>query len=238
MGEPDSRPVRVLPFSLPLCLSYPFCNPSHHLPSPPLPSPHPSKTPSRPDFARNGPPPANPSLVNAAPEFYPQPGNPPQGWTYAGFLTIEAGPSGRGKNTIWWMGLANCFWWVDRQRGVAGFLGGQVSGLLDESGSCWVGLVLIMCRCCRMAIRRLFPRGLCVRRRFMIIWSEGVGRVDGPMSTFSSTPVSSVQPVYFSSPSTRPLPSPSPKKTPNLSTTPSASPNPSLPCCSTKSANP
>lgn len=80
----------------------------------------------RPDFARSGAPPANPELVNAVPEFYPQPGNPPQGWTYAGFLTIEAGPSGRGRNTIWWMGLANCFWWIDRERGVAGFLGGQV----------------------------------------------------------------------------------------------------------------
>jgi hypothetical protein len=23
------------------------------------------------------------------------------------------------------MGLANCFWWMDRERGVAGFLAGQ-----------------------------------------------------------------------------------------------------------------
>ncbi|KAF3004271.1 GPI transamidase component [Curvularia kusanoi] len=85
-----------------------------------------NQIPNQPDFARGGPPPANPELVNASPEFYPQPGNPPQGWTYAGFLTIEAGPTGRGKNTIWWMGLANCFWWVDREKGVAGFLAGQV----------------------------------------------------------------------------------------------------------------
>ncbi|KAG9200777.1 GPI transamidase component [Epicoccum nigrum] len=85
-----------------------------------------NQIPNQPDFARGGPPPANAALVNAAPEFYPQPGNPPQGWTYAGFLTIEAGPTGRGKNTIWWMGLANCFWWVDREKGVAGFLAGQV----------------------------------------------------------------------------------------------------------------
>ncbi|KAF9698863.1 hypothetical protein EKO04_003154 [Ascochyta lentis] len=85
-----------------------------------------NQIPNQPDFARGGPPPANPSLVNASPEFYPQPGNPAQGWTYAGFLTIEAGPSGRGANTIWWMGLANCFWWVDREKGVAGFLAGQV----------------------------------------------------------------------------------------------------------------
>lgn len=27
---------------------------------------------------------------------------------------------------MWWMGLANCFWWIDREKGVAGFLGSQV----------------------------------------------------------------------------------------------------------------
>ncbi|KAF1366124.1 beta-lactamase/transpeptidase-like protein [Lizonia empirigonia] len=98
------------------------------------------KTPPRPDFARNGPPPANPLLVNASPEFYPQPGNPPQGWTYAGFLTIEPGSTGRGKNTIWWMGLANCFWWVDREKGVAGFLAGQVLPNGDPKvGPAWFG---------------------------------------------------------------------------------------------------
>jgi CubicO group peptidase (beta-lactamase class C family) len=58
--------------------------------------------------------------------MYPQPGNPPQGWGFGGFLTIEPGPSGRGANTMWWMGLANCFWWIDRQKGVAGILGAQV----------------------------------------------------------------------------------------------------------------
>lgn len=85
-----------------------------------------NQIPNQPDFARGGPPPVDLTLVNPTPEFYPQPGNPPQGWTYAGFLTIEAGPSGRGANTIWWMGLANCFWWIDRERGVAGLLAGQV----------------------------------------------------------------------------------------------------------------
>lgn len=84
-----------------------------------------NQIPNQPDFARGGPAPANMELINHVPEFYPQPGNPPQGWTYAGFLTISPGPSGRGANTIWWMGLINSFWWVDREKGVAGFLGGQ-----------------------------------------------------------------------------------------------------------------
>ncbi|KAJ4373960.1 hypothetical protein N0V83_002699 [Neocucurbitaria cava] len=85
-----------------------------------------NQIPKQPDFARNGPPPANPEFANHAPEMYPQAGNPPQGWTFPGFLTIEPGPSGRGANTVWWMGLANCFWWIDREKGVAGFLGSQV----------------------------------------------------------------------------------------------------------------
>jgi hypothetical protein len=82
---------------------------------------------ARPDFARNGPAPANPELVNHVPEFYPQEGNPPQGWGFGGFLTIEPGSTGRGANTLWWMGLCNCFWWIDRDKGVAGMLGAQVS---------------------------------------------------------------------------------------------------------------
>ncbi|KAF1841810.1 beta-lactamase/transpeptidase-like protein [Cucurbitaria berberidis CBS 394.84] len=84
-----------------------------------------NQIPNQPDFARNGPPPANPLLANAASELYPQPGNPPQGWAFGGFLTITPGPTGRGANTIWWMGLANCFWWMDREKGVAGMLASQ-----------------------------------------------------------------------------------------------------------------
>ena len=81
----------------------------------------------RPQFARNGPPPADPLLANQTPEMYPQGDhNPPQGWNLAGFLTIEKGPTGRGPNTTWWAGIANCFWWVDREKGVAGVIASQV----------------------------------------------------------------------------------------------------------------
>ncbi|CAO2657568.1 Nn.00g036940.m01.CDS01 [Neocucurbitaria sp. VM-36] len=85
-----------------------------------------NQIPNQPDFARGGPPPANPTLASHAPEMFPQPGNPPQGWGFGGFLAIEPSPSGRGANSLWWMGLANCYWWVDREKGVAGFLGAQV----------------------------------------------------------------------------------------------------------------
>jgi CubicO group peptidase (beta-lactamase class C family) len=85
-----------------------------------------NQIPDKPDFARNGPPPANPLLANHSAETYPQAGNPPQGWGLSFFLTIAPGETGRGANTGWWCGLANLYWWVDRERGVAGMLASQV----------------------------------------------------------------------------------------------------------------
>ncbi|KAF2658489.1 beta-lactamase/transpeptidase-like protein [Lophiostoma macrostomum CBS 122681] len=82
--------------------------------------------PNQPNFGRGGPAPADPFLAGPTPEMYPQEGSPPQGWNLAGMLTIEPAASGRGRNTAWWAGLANCFWWVDRERGVAGVIGAQV----------------------------------------------------------------------------------------------------------------
>lgn len=41
-------------------------------------------------------------------------------------LTIDAGGTGRGKNTAWWAGIANLFWWCDREKGVAGMIASQV----------------------------------------------------------------------------------------------------------------
>ncbi|KAH7563334.1 hypothetical protein BM1_00381 [Bipolaris maydis] len=85
-----------------------------------------NQIPDQPDFARAQVAPANPLLLNPSKEIYPQPGNPPQGWGFGGFLTIAPGQTGRGANTLWWMGLCNCFWWVDREKGVAGMLAAQV----------------------------------------------------------------------------------------------------------------
>jgi hypothetical protein len=47
------------------------------------------------------------------------------------FLTLAPGMTGRGANTGWWAGLANCYWWVDRERGVAGVIGAQVLPFAD-----------------------------------------------------------------------------------------------------------
>jgi len=83
--------------------------------------------PQFPDFARQGGDPAAKSdLANPAPEFYPQEGNPPQGWGLTFFLTIAPGATGRGENTAWWAGLANLFWWCDRQKGVVGMIASQI----------------------------------------------------------------------------------------------------------------
>ncbi|PZD41279.1 AmpC, Beta-lactamase class C penicillin binding protein [Pyrenophora tritici-repentis] len=91
-----------------------------------------NQIPTQPNFARGNPPPADASLVNEADDMYPQKGDPAQGWGYGGFLTLEEGETGRSGGTMWWMGLANCFWWVDRERSVAGCLGAQVLPGGDE----------------------------------------------------------------------------------------------------------
>lgn len=81
-----------------------------------------NQIPNQPNFARGGPPPADPVLANTLPEFYPQSGDPPQGWGLSMFLTLSPGDTGRGANTGWWCGLSNLFWWVDREKGVAGII--------------------------------------------------------------------------------------------------------------------
>lgn len=85
-----------------------------------------NQIPEFPDFARTPIPAAKPHWTNPAPELYPQEGNPPQGWGLTFMLTIDAGATGRGKNTAWWAGIINSFWWCDREKGVAGMIAGQI----------------------------------------------------------------------------------------------------------------
>lgn len=99
-----------------------------------------NQIPDQPNFARGGPPAAKPDLSSSAPELYPQEGNPPQGWGLSFFLTITPGATGRGANTAWWAGLSNLFWWVDREKGVAGIIASQILpfGEMGVLGS-WIG---------------------------------------------------------------------------------------------------
>ncbi|KAK5113674.1 hypothetical protein LTR62_003301 [Meristemomyces frigidus] len=85
-----------------------------------------NQVPKMPDFARQGIPAAKAEQTNPAPELYPQEGNPPQGWGLSFMLTQEPGATGRGANTAWWAGIANLFWWCDREKGVAGMICSQI----------------------------------------------------------------------------------------------------------------
>ncbi|KAB8346076.1 hypothetical protein FH972_023127 [Carpinus fangiana] len=81
--------------------------------------------PEFPDFGRTAIPNAKPFWTNPLPQLYPQEGDPGQGWGLSFMLTIEPGPTGRGRNTAWWAGIANLFWWADREKGVGGIIAAQ-----------------------------------------------------------------------------------------------------------------
>ncbi|KAK3701695.1 hypothetical protein LTR37_015348 [Vermiconidia calcicola] len=102
-----------------------------------------NQIPEQPDFARQGIPNAKPEQTIAFPELYPQEGNPPQGWGLSFMLTQEPGATGRGKNTAWWAGIANLFWWCDREKGVAGMIASQLMpfGDMNVLGQWYVTLL-------------------------------------------------------------------------------------------------
>lgn len=100
-----------------------------------------NQIPKHPDFARQGIPAAKAEQTNPAPELYPQEGNPPQGWGLSFMMTVAPGPTGRGANTAWWAGIANLFWWADREKGVAGMIASQVMpfgdmNVMGQWGAC------------------------------------------------------------------------------------------------------
>jgi hypothetical protein len=73
-----------------------------------------NQLPHMPDFGHKGFKDAIPFISNFVPELYPQSGNPPQGWSMGGMITLQADArTGRSKNTVQWYGLANIFWWLD-----------------------------------------------------------------------------------------------------------------------------
>jgi hypothetical protein len=47
------------------------------------------------------------------------------------FFLTNGGPSGRSKNTVQWAGLANLWWWADRDNGVAGIVCTQILPFAD-----------------------------------------------------------------------------------------------------------
>lgn len=89
-----------------------------------------NQIPQFPDHGRQGIPAAKSELTNPIPDMYPTatPGEP-QGWGLS--MQLSSGPTGRGGGTGWWTGLANLFWWVDREKGIAGMVASQVLPFLD-----------------------------------------------------------------------------------------------------------
>ena len=85
-----------------------------------------NQIPQLPNFGREKIQAAFPELTNEIGELYPQPHDQPQGWGLTFMLTISEGATGRGRNTGWWAGLPNLFWWADRERGVGGMVASQI----------------------------------------------------------------------------------------------------------------
>ena len=95
--------------------------------------------PQFPNFGRQGTATAKPDLSNTLPELYPQEGNPPQGWGLTFLMTTDGCGKGKGtgrsNGTVNWAGLANLFWWCDREAGVAGMIASQI---LPFGSKCFV----------------------------------------------------------------------------------------------------
>lgn len=63
-----------------------------------------------------------PSLSNDA-EFFP---GLKKDWSYTFMVNSEEAPTGRPAGSIGWAGLANSFFWIDRQNGVGGYWATQI----------------------------------------------------------------------------------------------------------------
>lgn len=70
-----------------------------------------------------------PSLSNAG-EFFP---GTDKGWAYTFMTNRERTPSGRPANALMWAGLANCFYWIDRENGIGGYWATQILPFQDSA---------------------------------------------------------------------------------------------------------
>lgn len=99
-----------------------------------------NQIPNFPNASRQPIPAAKPDLTNPISELYPVAGNPPQGWGLT-FMLANGGATGRSKTTGHWAGLANLWWWCDRENGVAGLVCTQILPFADANVlGLWVGI--------------------------------------------------------------------------------------------------
>ena len=68
-----------------------------------------------------------PSLSNTG-EFFP---GTEKGWSYSFMTNRERAPSGRPAGTLMWTGLANSYFWIDRQNGIGGYWASQILPFQD-----------------------------------------------------------------------------------------------------------
>ena len=61
-------------------------------------------------------------------EFFP---GVPKGWAYSFMTNEEVAPTGRPAGSLAWAGLANLYYWIDRQTGVGGFWATQILPFAD-----------------------------------------------------------------------------------------------------------
>ena len=70
-----------------------------------------------------------PSLSNDV-EFFP---GMDKSWALTFMLNDEEAPTGRPANSLAWAGLANLYYWIDRENGVGGFWGTQIFPFADPT---------------------------------------------------------------------------------------------------------
>ncbi|KGO56661.1 Beta-lactamase-like protein [Penicillium expansum] len=68
---------------------------------------------------------AKANLANSCP-IIPEPGDPTDGWGLTFALSHEESPTGRSKGTASWEGIANLYWFADREKGIAMIIATQI----------------------------------------------------------------------------------------------------------------
>lgn len=89
-----------------------------------------NQIPQFPNFARRRLDTTDPLLANPLSELYPIPDGGPQGWGLSFMMTHS--PTGRSANSGWWAGAPNIFYWVDREKEVAGIIATQIFPCWDK----------------------------------------------------------------------------------------------------------
>ena len=95
--------------------------------------------PTMPRYCNEYTPSANPKLANPTPIF-PSPDDATEGWGLSFSLSHSQSPTGRAAGSGSWEGVANLFWFADRENGIGGIIasqilpyGGRLSLLLGRS---------------------------------------------------------------------------------------------------------